>query len=425
MLRLITLLICLTLVGCATDRKRAREFMESSKWEMARVYWGKVLQDDPSDEEALKGAEQAEFNLTSELSVKVRDNRISGNIYGALEAGIKLFRLHKKWGRTKTDVDMSRFRKKEFMALYPHYLKAIKRSITLKRPLKGSFDLENFQILFTGLGKGELIGLRKKINIIGKKQCLAYKNKGLSYPYWRLFIKKHCDYYRVNISKSHAKSAKIGKDLIGKINKMTGYGSTHSRKFSGAFTDAFRDSLWYNPFGKGVANFRYNGNFNNFTDAETGKKYKTYQQDGVEKTFEYTVIWKIQKLSIDTDSSLQILGRDYPIFFQKEEERRDYSYEGNGQNPYIASRTAKMLSPNTWIAKQSDAYKQKVSDRLREIWIAHTCKRALEQSSMLKQGDLGMRCSLAQDPYYQNTVDAWFAKNFSVTESQAKFVLKF
>ena len=43
---------CLFVMGCASDRKKARSFMETSKWEMARVYWGKVLKEDPSDEEA-------------------------------------------------------------------------------------------------------------------------------------------------------------------------------------------------------------------------------------------------------------------------------------------------------------------------------------------------------------------------------------
>ena len=166
-------------------------------------------------------------------------------------------------------------------------------------------------------------------------------------------------------------------------------------------------------------------NFNNFTDAETGKKYKNYRQDGIDKTFEYTVIWKIQKLSLDSESTFNLLARNYSVDFQKEEEKRDYSYEGNRENPYIASKKARMISPLNWISTQSEAYKEKVVEKLKSVWINHTCKRSLEQSNKYKQGDLSMRCSLAQDARFQDHVDSWFTKNFSVKEEQAKYVLKF
>ena len=399
--------------------------MEGSKWEQARVYWGKVLADDPSDEEALKGAEVSEFNLTSELSVKIRDNRMSGNIYGALEAGIKLYRLHIKWGRTKTDVDMARFRRKEFMALYPHYLKVLKRSIKLNRPLKGSFDLENFKHLFTSLGKGELVGIQGKLNKLGKKECYRFKTRGKQYPYWRNYIKKHCEYYGVNISKDHRGSARIGVDLIGKIEKMASYGGSHARKFPKAFVEAFRSSLWFNPRGAKKTMYKYNGNFSNFTDAETGKKYKKYTQDGAEKTYEYTVIWKIQKLSLDSESSFSINGQQYYVDFQNEESKRDYTYEGHRENPYIPAKQAKMMSPNSWVEQQSRSYQEKVGEKLTNAWLSQTCKRALESESIFHQADLSMRCSLAKDSRFQEVVDSWYSKNFYVTESQARYVLKF
>jgi len=415
---------CLFVMGCASDRKKARSFMETSKWEMARVYWGKVLKEDPSDEEALKGAELAEFNLTSELSVKVRDSRLSGNIYGALDAGVKLYRLHIKWGRTKTDVDMARFRKKEFMALYPAYVNVLKRSLELNRPLKGSYDLENYRTLFTSLGNGELINIRKNLKKLGQKQCKRYSNQGYSYAHWRLFIKKHCDYYGVNISQQQSRSARVGLDLVGKIKNTSGYAGDHSRKFTNAFITAFRNSLWFNPIGKSITTYKYNGNFNKFMDAETERKYKTYRKDGEDKTFEYTVIWKIQRLSLDSQSSFKLAAREYSVDYHKEEEKRDYSYEGHRQEPYIAARKAKMMRPNIWLGKQSEAYQNRVGQKLKDIWITHTCKRASEESNKYKQAELSIRCSRAKDSRYQNIVDSWYAKNFYVNEEQAKFVLK-
>jgi hypothetical protein len=190
------------------------------------------------------------------------------------------------------------------------------------------------------------------------------------------------------------------------------------------FINSFRKSLWYNPAGKNGTEYKYNGNFNNFTDAEIGKKYKKYRlEDGSDKIFEYIVIWKIQRLSIDSKSSFRIAGRDYSVDYHKEEEKRDYSYGGHLENPYIRARTAKMLSPNGWVGQQSKLYEDKVSEKLSEIWIAHTCKRAPEESNKFKQADLSMRCSLARDSRYQDIVDSWYGKNFFVSESQAKFVL--
>lgn len=414
------------MVGCTSARKRARKYMEAKDWLKARGEWVTVLKDDPADEEAMQGKEDAEFNLTSDLSLQIRDRRIDGDIYGALDAGVKLRKLHLSWNRNQ-DLNMVNFRKKQLTALYPNYINILEKDIQKKIPLKGAFDFENYHDLFASYDQTPVLKRKEKIDTQGKALCQSLKAKGLGYPYFRRFVKGVCDYFKEDISSYHSQSRKVGSDLYGNllVARENSFGFFPlTTEFENAATKVFKNSPWYNPAGTQNASLTFSGTLNHTSKDSQGKKIHTYYNDKQEKKyFEYKVIWTDQKINLYSNTMIKLGSNMAKSPFKKDVENRDYAYEGNAE-PYIREHRPSLIKPEAWALKQLDEYEKEVQESLTYMWKSIYCRMAATTATIDAQGDSIMRCSLIGNTEYTSLIDGWYQKNFKIHEAEAKALLK-
>jgi hypothetical protein len=268
---IVYLLLLVTLVSCASYKKKGRQYMEAGQWEKAREMLVKAVADDPDDAESQIWKAKCEDEILRQRILALRDNIVAGNYQAALTHAHKLHHIKKSWN-IKTNIHGSKLELEQLKTLYRYFIKKVKTLNKKEFPLAALDHIKTNAYLFSMVNDENLDFIESQTNSTGKKQCHRLMTKtNKRYPLYNKYTLAFCDLFEAQIKRRPSTDA--FKYHLGSLNQTISVVSYSDPSFKGmmvaSLEQSFKKSVWFQSGAKGGVkiDFTINPIFHKYSDS--------------------------------------------------------------------------------------------------------------------------------------------------------------
>jgi arsenate reductase-like glutaredoxin family protein len=451
-----TILLLFLLCACSSHLKTARELTDKSLYEEALPHWIAAFKDDPKDSEIKEGLKDCQEKIFNERLVKIRNLRMAKNHDTAVTELKNLLKTQAEWG-LNPDVNSSVFQGNEVKYLWITEKEVLKdAAVKENKPLKAEYRLKHFEDVFNAMGDRK--DIEALIHKVGLKECMSLNHDLSDKPYYRLFVRNHCQLFgkKITFKKPLVKKEDVlyssmnfkGLDLKaegdmeiivenkmkktfesspwfltggkkqGAIQVVGSYGcrkeahpinQVHSYDVEIPYTAYVSVSKSRQvPYTDSLNQTRYRSE--NYTEQEPRTKYRTET-----RTYDYIATKKTQECSLNLKGATLLEGKNVSYQFLKEGSESVIMHDYSMPEINLAPQTRDLKTPGENFEGMVDLASEELGKNLKEFWIQKYCSQANAENVI--------RCGHVPD-YPATFVNNWFSKEFGVTYPEAQAIME-
>lgn len=439
---LVTLIV--VLISCASNTKLAKEHMEKGNWEVAHKFWVAALLEDPSNEEAVEGKREAEFQITNKKLVQLRNLIKVGKSQQAVDLTWELDKLHRQWGYTDGH-NISSFHDKQIKMLYPLFISLIKTENYQKYPIKQYILVSRFEPIFTKRNLNDIKDIKASLENRGKKYCNKLRSSiNRRQPFHTDMVSRVC-----HIFDQAAKVPRISdseNEFLNSLASSASY-SINVGGLSQDYYDNLRSEMMKNaeksPFfhmaGKKKMDFNIVGAISksvdsrivlkqkDYTATETYYDYETTYVDGrkekkkvkktrdVQRTYTYRVSEATRSFQVQMKAKYNLFGRDRFITYTDTIKETITNHNNTASYAGIYPVSEQFKSKSLVMNEILQKFSVKAKDQLNELWKRQYCDGDLP-GGFSPATEKMMKCRMLaakENKKYQ----AWLNTFFGITQT--------
>ncbi len=454
--------------------------MESGSFLEAAQVYEQLLKKDPDDEDARTGLRLARLKSIETRLIQVRKERLGEHKQAALDLLLDILNDQLRWKMTPAGAVFST-QKEEIEYSGSHLSKEIQVSIAQEKPLRASYLIAHYELIYNCLPQSRRIGLSSAVARSGIGSCQKMRKQWtLERPYYSQFIQRFCLYYGDQKAFTPGLQNELLKRLFSSLelrSSVRGLDSTDVGHLQANLNKSVLTSPWYDPHAKQKIIANLDGEFKVALDREPTILYHEYKVEeqyvttedvtktrqipvvenefifnpelgrqewkpvnklktesyketipvtktrSVPKSFPYSAWRYTQRLEFKASGTSNLGSYRIPIGVQKSSVDSDTGHDISQPAIDLQPKRVNLENKDCWLTERSDEIATDFGAALEDLWLKSNCSLQNSASHVNDEGETVFRCLRLDSKHIPPRVGSWFQTSFGVTLAQADQVI--